>query len=210
MLGAILGSSVIGAVSSNAAAKAQESAANKANDTQKYIFDRTVKLTQPQRKIGNNALAGMASLYGLGDAPQGFTGFQADPGYQFRLDQGQTALERMAAARGLRMGSATLKAANDYGQGMASQEYGNWYNRLAGLAGVGQQATGQQIAAGQNYANQVGQNYLAAGDAKASGYTGFNDAFQGGINNYFGYQGYQDAFKTNASGSFSGSLGVRR
>jgi hypothetical protein len=56
--------------------------------------------------------------------------FSADPGYEFRLQQGQTALDRMGAASGGRISGAALKKASEYNQGMASQEYGNWFNRM--------------------------------------------------------------------------------
>lgn len=55
---------------------------------------------------------------------------QMDPGYAFRMAEGQRAMDRTAAAAaGLQSGSA-LKAAQRYGQDMASQEYGNAYNRF--------------------------------------------------------------------------------
>jgi hypothetical protein len=52
-----------------------------------------------------------------------------DPAYQFRLQQGQQALEQSAAAKGTLRGGATLKSLQDYAQGMASQEYQNAYAR---------------------------------------------------------------------------------
>ena len=60
----------------------------------------------------------------------------ADPGYQFRLQQGQEALERSGAARGVTRTGGTLKDIVDYGQRAASQEYGNVYNRMAGQYGM--------------------------------------------------------------------------
>jgi hypothetical protein len=100
---------------------------------------------------------------------------QNDPGYQFRLQQGQQALERSAAARGGLLSGGTGKALQQYGQDYASNEYGNVYNRalgqyqqnynifqqnqanqfnrLAALSGVGQTAAGQLSSAGQSYAN---------------------------------------------------------
>ena len=60
----------------------------------------------------------------------------ADPGYQFRLQQGQEALERSGAARGVTRTGGTLKDILDYGQRAASQEYGNVYNRMAGQYGM--------------------------------------------------------------------------
>ena len=53
----------------------------------------------------------------------------ADPSYQFRLKQGQDALERSGAARGVTNTGGTLKDILDYGQNAASQEYGNVYGR---------------------------------------------------------------------------------
>jgi hypothetical protein len=54
---------------------------------------------------------------------------EQDPGYQFRLTEGQKALERSGAARGVTNTGGTLKDILDYGQRAASQEYGNIYNR---------------------------------------------------------------------------------
>jgi hypothetical protein len=75
-----------------------------------------------------------------------------------------------------------------FASGMASQEFGNYYNRLANLAGIGQSATQSTGAAGMNAANQIGQNHMFAGQARANGYmqTGqaVNNAVQGGISTY--------------------------
>jgi len=51
------------------------------------------------------------------------------PPCQFRLAEGQKAIERSAAARGILNSGSTRKALERYGQGMASQEYRNAYNR---------------------------------------------------------------------------------
>lgn len=60
-----------------------------------------------------------------------------DPSYQFRFNQGQQAVERSLAARGLlNSGNAALELQN-YGQQAASQEYGaQWQRMLQGLSGV--------------------------------------------------------------------------
>jgi hypothetical protein len=76
-----------------------------------------------------------------------------DPGYQFRLQEGQKALERSQAASGSLASGAAMKAAQEYGQGLADQTYNdayqrwlsgqqNTYNMLAGTASKGQQAAG--------------------------------------------------------------------
>jgi hypothetical protein len=57
------------------------------------------------------------------------TDMTADPGYQFRLQQGQEALERSGAALGVTNTGGTLKDILDYGQRAAAQEYGNVFGR---------------------------------------------------------------------------------
>jgi len=100
--------------------------------------------------------------------------FEADPGYQFRLDQGNKALQNAAAATGNLNSGRALKDAIGYNSGMASQEYGNAYNRfnndqtnqfnrLATITGIGQSSASALAGVGQNYANQVGNNLIGAG-----------------------------------------------
>lgn len=124
----------------------------------------------------------------------GTADFEVDPGYQFRLAEGMKALDRTAAARGGLLSGSTLKGAQAYNQGMASQEYQNafnrytgeqtnQFNRLASMANLGQTANAASSAAGQNYANAAtntgmqnasnqGNAALAAGNANASMYSG--------------------------------------
>lgn len=52
-----------------------------------------------------------------------------DPGYQFQLQQGDQALGRQESAKGGYFSGAALKAAQDYGQGLAGTTYNNAYNR---------------------------------------------------------------------------------
>jgi hypothetical protein len=68
-----------------------------------------------------------------------------DPSYQWRLKQGQQAVERSLAAKGLlNSGNAAIEL-QQYGQGAASQEYGAQFDRmLKGLSGVSQQYDTQQ------------------------------------------------------------------
>jgi hypothetical protein len=54
---------------------------------------------------------------------------QADPGYQFRLQQGQKALEASKAAQGVLRTGGTAKALTKYGQELGAQEYGAAYGR---------------------------------------------------------------------------------
>lgn len=55
-----------------------------------------------------------------------------DPSYQFRLQQGQKALDRQGAAAGRFLSGRQLQASSDYNQGAASQEFQNAYARALG------------------------------------------------------------------------------
>jgi hypothetical protein len=100
--------------------------------------------------------------------------FQQDPGYAFRLKEGQQALDRSAAARGGLISGGALKAAQRYGQEMGSQEYMNAFNRyqteraarlqpLQSLTGFGQTTANTLGAAGQTMAGNVGNAYMQQG-----------------------------------------------
>lgn len=127
--------------------------------------------------------------------------FEADPGYAFRMKEGLAGVEAGAAARGGLLSGAALKAVQKYGQGLASQEYGNaynrftadqtnQYNRLAGLVNTGQGATNQVGNAAANFGQQAGANAIGAGNAIASGQIGSANALVGGIN--AGLNNYQN------------------
>lgn len=213
---AIGGSAILGAASSRSAAKTQAAAADRAAELQQQQFDRQVELQTPFREAGVRALPELeaASRY----TPFGMEQFQADPGYAFRLSEGQKALDRQAAARGGLISGGALKAAQRYGQEMGSQEYTNAFNRyqternarlnpLQSLVGVGQTTTNQLGAAGQNYANAAGEAIGAGAQARASGYMGVANAVAGGLGQYmnYGQQQQQNSLLQSAINRGSGS-----
>src|SRR5262245_39799184 len=83
-------------------------------------------------------------------APSGQQVLQQDPGYQFRLQQGLKALNQQGAAAGQMFSGGQLKAAEQYGQGLASQEYDAAYQRALGQ---------NQLA----YGRALGENQMAYG-----------------------------------------------
>jgi len=136
----------------------------------------------------------------------GMADFEADPGYAFRQAEGLKGIERSAAARGGLLSGAAMKGIERFGQDLASQEYGNafnrfqsnqnnQYNRYASLAGVGQTANNALGQAGAQFANAftgISQNnaanqgnaMLAQGNARASGYQGIGNALGGALQNW--------------------------
>jgi hypothetical protein len=117
-----------------------------------------------------------------------------DPGYAFRLQQGQLANQAMLNKAGGLIGGNALQGLNEYNQNMASQEYGNAFNRfntqrtniyntLAGIAGLGQVAQGQVNQAGQNFANTQTGLITGAGAAQAAGQVGAANAYGNAASN---------------------------
>lgn len=175
---AIGGSALLGASAAKSAAKTQAASADQATQLQREMFNKQLELQQPFQEAGVNALAKMQ---------KGVVSDYMDPAYQFRLGEGLKALDRQAAARGGLISGGALKAAQRYGQDYASQEFGNAYNRLAAMAGIGQTATGAMGNAAGNFGVNAGNNYMGAANARASGYVGAANALTGGVGQYMNY-----------------------
>jgi hypothetical protein len=103
---------------------------------------------EPWRKFGQNALANLSDP---------IKNFQASPDYQFRLSRGLEGVTQNKAVAGLLKSGSALKGLNDYAGASASAEYGDWYNRQMGGAGLGQTANAANQQAGQAYAQTVAQ-----------------------------------------------------
>lgn len=80
-----------------------------------------------------------------------------DPGYQFRLQQGEQALGRQQSARGGYFSGNALREAEDYGQGLADTTYNEAYNRWLQQnqqnIGVADRTSGLDIEGGNARAN---------------------------------------------------------
>jgi hypothetical protein len=196
--GATVASSLIGANASRSAASAQSAAADRAAQLQREQFDITNEQQRPYREAGGRALTRLESLAEY--KPFDMATFAQDPSYQFRLDQGTKALERSAAARGGLISGNTGGALQNYGQGLASQEYSNAFNRYQTernatlepymtLAGFGRSANALSAQAGQNYATNAGNMLTSGAAAQAAGGVGMANAVTGGLNQYLSYTG---------------------
>jgi hypothetical protein len=173
-----------------------------------------------QNPISAPAPAGGAppSEFGSLAKPFGMEQFQQDPGYAFRQAEGMKALERSAAARGGLLSGGTLKGIQRFGQDLASQEYGNAFNRyqversarlnpLQSLMGSGQSAANLTASAAGQMGQNVANSQINAGQARASGYIGVGNAINqgiGAIGGYFANQPLQNAmidyYKSGAPG----------
>jgi len=169
----------------------EQQSADKQLELQRQIWEKQQADQKPYLEQGTYGINTLGALM----RPNADTSaiLKNDPSYQFRLKQGQQALDRSSAARGMGYSGAQMKAAQDYGQGMASTEFGNYYNRLAGLAQGGQQAAGSMSQAGGQYAQNAGNTFAnlsnaqtnilgQQANARASGYAGKANALSGGLN----------------------------
>lgn len=193
---AIVAGSYLTSQSASKGAQAQADATQQATQVSSDQFQQTRQDQMPWMEAGKRALTKLeaASDY----TPFSYNAFNADPGYAFRLSEGQKALERSAAARGGLISGSALKAAERFGQDYASQEYTNAFNRyqqeraaklqpLQSLAGLGQTTAANLGSAGATNASAVG-NYLTSGAAaQAAGYMGQSNAINQGISTYLNY-----------------------
>jgi hypothetical protein len=218
--GAVVVSGYLGAEAAGDAADVQAGAANRAADLQYKQFQENVARQKPFYDVGVNALPELvaASKY----TPFTMDQFQADPGYAFRLKEGQQALDRSAAARGGLISGGALKAAQRYGQEMGSQEYTNAFNRyqaerqarlgpLQAMTGMSQTTAQQLGSAGQNMASTVGEAQQNAAAARASGYVGQANALTSGLGTYLNYsqgQSMINSMRRGGGGDYLASPGM--
>lgn len=194
--GASLASGYMGARAAGRAAEQQAASQAQSMALQKEMFDIQQEQQRPYREAGYTALgdiAGMRPYLQQQFTPQDFAA-GIDPGYAFRLQQGQRAAQQQANVGGGLLSGNTLAGLQDYTQGQASQEYGNAFNRfqtqrsniyntLASIAGLGQTATGASGQAAMNAGQSMGQNLANIGTAQAAGTVGAANALAGGVQN---------------------------
>lgn len=176
---AIIGSAAIGAGASLSAAKKNSKAINQASDAQAEANRESIAL---QREIYNENKGALAPWQARGlaadtqiddvlklfpggnpaDATGAFDAFRNSTGYNFRFDEGVRANNAGYAGRGVLQSGAAQKSLLNYGQGMASGEYGNWLQGLQVRLGAltdrtnrGFSAASAQAGVGQNFANSI-------------------------------------------------------
>lgn len=169
---------------------------------------RNVANYNPYLQTGTAANNQLGYALGLGGTGTGDAGaltkpftmadYQADPGYAFRLAEGQKALDRVTSAKGKYFSGGAVKGMTDYNQQSASQEYQNAYDRYrtnqndlysrltgvsnnglnaaSGIATSGANTQSGLNSAGQNYANQSGSYLTGLGNNLAENAIGAGNA----------------------------------
>lgn len=211
-------SSIIGGNAAESAAQTQANAANQAAQTQLGMYNQTRTDLAPYLNTGNSALSQLASIWGLNPSGGAGTGPNAAaatsaltqfPGYQFGLQQGQTALDHSAASQGLLLSGAQQQASQQFGQNYAMQQAWQPYiSQLSGLASVGENAGAQVGNAGIQTGSGVASDQLAAGQASASGTVGAANALTSGLNNALSSGTLSYLLQGGGGGAQSGGMDV--
>lgn len=184
--GGTLASGIYGADTAKDAAKLQAEAVDKALGSIQTGYNTGRADLQPYYSTGTKSLAEIANLQGQNGRQQqqeAFNRFTVSPDYQFRFGEGQKALQNTAAAKGSLYSGNTAKALTDYGQGMASQEYGNYYNRLNDTTKQGALTAGTLANLSTDYFGNQADLLRTKGDAIASGKVAGANAYQSTLQN---------------------------
>ena len=179
---AIIGASVIGGASaasaSRRAARAQQAGVTQSIEEQRRQFNLNRADLAPFRQTGVEATERLRRL-GAGDTSDFFT----SPGFEFRREEGLRGLENRFSASGGTLSGNALRRLTEFNQGLASQEFGNFFQRQAQLAGIGQGATTTGVQAGTQISGNIANALQRGGDVRASGILGQNQAIQGTLGN---------------------------
>jgi hypothetical protein len=217
-------SGVISQQGAQAGGNMAASAANQAAQMQQNEAMQARAALSPWVAAGGGAIGKVTNLLGLGTLKtnggnfntygldpagaketqqQALADFETSPGYQFRMDEGSKALDRSAASRGLLRSGAQQKAITAFGQGIASEEYGNYMNNLFQAAGLGSQAASSGNSTAAGLTANAGSLIAQGGAARGSGYAAGANALASGISS-----GVRNATSLLSYGGSGGKLGL--
>jgi hypothetical protein len=184
----------MGANAASSAARTQARAANRALAQEREMFDIGREDLAPYRETGYTALQDIKDLMPMFTQQFGPEQLERylDPSMDFRMKYGTMGAERLQNISGGAISGNTLKALEDYRQGLASTEFANAfnraqteptniYNRLSNIAGMGQNAVNTGVQAGQNFAGQQTGLLTGIGAAQAAGQVGAANAYGGAV-----------------------------
>jgi hypothetical protein len=197
---ATVGGGYLQGQAAKSAAQTQAGAADRAMAQEYAMYQQGREDLAPYRESGYTALQDIEQMKPFLTAQFGPDQFAQylDPSMAFRQRLGTQATERLANVGGGAISGNTMRALTDYGQNLASTEYGsafnrfqtergNIYNTLANIAGMGQGAVNTGVNTGQNFA--ASQTGLLTGQAaaQAAGTVGQANAYGGALGNIGNY-----------------------
>lgn len=152
------------------AANAQKKAAKMGIREQQRQFDITQQNFAPYLQAGTQGLTGQQDILGL-NGPEAqaaaIQAIQGSPQFSSMLQQGEGALLQNASATGGLRGGNTQGALMNFRPMLLNQLLSEQYNRLGGLAGMGQASAAGQANIGQQNANSISNLLAQQGAAQA-------------------------------------------
>ena len=205
--GAVINSNAI-----SGAAQSQANSAANANATDWNMYNQNVARMDPYVQAGNTATGQLNAWNapgGQGSQQFNYQDYLNSPAMAFQMQQGQLALDRSAASRGVAMTPGTAQSEAAYNQGIGSQYYQqafnnfqttqqNRFNQLASVAGMGENAAAGVGNNGLQTANITGQNTMNAANGAAAGSianaNNLTSAANSGMNNLSSMYMYNQMF----------------
>lgn len=188
-LTAILGvgaSLISGFLGSNAAQNAADTEA----EAIKYGVDMQAKVAEqaradalPWMEAGRGALQQYLGELGF-SGPEFQSQFTETPDYKFMVEQGEKGVMNNLNALGMKNSGAALKKLTEFRTGLANSFRGDYLNRLAGVAGVGQAQTNATNALAANSAANQAKGIADIGATRASGFVGASNAWTNSLSNF--------------------------
>jgi hypothetical protein len=169
----------LGVYGANEASNAMTEAGDRAIAEEARQFDLTRGDWQPWMDTGRDALNQLSN-------PR--ASFEASPDYEWVRGEGTRDIGNSFAAQGGSMSGNALRALTEFNNGLASGEFGNWFNRQTTRAGLGTTGTNAVTNARSNATGATTNVMQNQGASRASGVLGRTNAVQNGL--YDGYDNY--------------------
>jgi hypothetical protein len=119
----------------------------------------------------------------------GSEGFIRDPGYNWQQQQGEKAVNRALAARGMYNSRAGVNALSDFNQNLNADTYQRQVNNLYNLSNLGRGASSTGASLNQNSAINTGNTLMNTGQLVANGLTNYGQTMGGTVANALGALG---------------------
>lgn len=172
------------AKAASAASRAQQASAAAGIEEQRRQFDAIQQMLSPFVGAGTDALGGLLDFTGLNgnDAQaQAISGIENSAEFAALTEQSENALLQNASATGGLRGGNTQRALAELRPNVLNSLVDQRYQRLGGLATMGQNSAAQLGTAGQSMAGNVANLYGQQGAAAAGGALGQAAAFNSGL-----------------------------
>jgi|GEM_PF-5092077 len=189
-------------------------------DNQRWHNDEVSKINAKLARLQDleNNYAASQAMQSVGE-----NGLLKTPGYAWQKQQGEEAVNRALAARGMHNSRAGVNALSDFNENLNANTYQQQVGNLYNLSNLGRGASATAASLGQNSATNLGNTYMNAGQSIGQGMVDkgqtegsmWANALSVPLNMYQNYQ-YNNALtggnisNLNSSGSTGGGFNTAK